>query len=90
MPSYRCHYHPIDRDGLPVPCDSGVLPFVQLQATSAEQAQRAAHALIRSPIATVERLEADETTPPHWPHAPLSRLQADRIAAQRVALGMRP
>lgn len=88
MPTYRCHYHPIDRDGLPVACDSGVLPYVQSQADSAEQAQRLAHGLTRAPpIAQVERLDPSA---PHWPHAALTRLQADRIAAQRVALGMRP
>ncbi len=87
MPTYRCHYHPTDRDGLPVPCDSGVLPYVQVQAASAEQAQRLAHKLKQAPIAQVERIDP---TPPHWPHAPLTRLQLERIAAQRVALGMRP
>ena len=55
MPTYRCHYHPTDRDGLPVPCDSGVLPYVQVQAASAEQAQRLAHKLKQAPIAQVER-----------------------------------
>lgn len=55
--SYRCSYSPIDRDGFPAPTDTGVLPFVQLQATDAEQAQRAAHALTGCPIAEVQRLE---------------------------------
>lgn len=55
--SYRCHYTPTDRDGFPVPCETGVLPFVQLRAAGAEQAQRAAHAVTGCPIAEVQRLE---------------------------------
>ncbi len=55
--SYRCHYTPTDRDGFPLPSDSGVLPFVQLQAASAELAHRAAHALTGCPIDEVQRLE---------------------------------
>lgn len=55
--SYRCTFTPLDRDGLPVPCDTGVLPFVQVQATSAEDAQRIAHALKGCPIVEVQRLD---------------------------------
>lgn len=55
--SYRCHYTPTDRDGYPVPSESGVLPFVQLQANDAEQAQRLARALTGCPISEVQRLE---------------------------------
>lgn len=55
--SYRCSYNPLDRDGFPVPADTGVLPFVQVQADDAEQAQRAAHALTGCPISEVQRLE---------------------------------
>lgn len=55
--SYRCSYNPLDRDGFPVTTDTGVLPFVQVQADDAEQAQRAAHALTGCPIAEVQRLE---------------------------------
>ena len=55
--SYRCSYSPLDRDGFPVPTDTGVLPFVQVQATDAEQAQRIAHAMTNAPIAEVQRLE---------------------------------
>lgn len=55
--SYRCHYTPLDRDGFPVPSDSGLLPFVQVKALNAEHAQRAAFATIRCPISHVERLE---------------------------------
>lgn len=59
--SYRCSYTPLDRDGFPVPCESGVLPFVQLQANDAEQAQRLAHALTGCPIDEVQRLEGVAT-----------------------------
>lgn len=55
--SYRCTYTPLDRDGFPVPSDTGVLPFVQVQATTAEEAQRAAFALKGCPITDVQRLE---------------------------------
>lgn len=58
--SYRCHYTPKDRDGWPLPCESGVLPFVQVQATDAEAAQRAAFALTGCSIAEVQRLEPNE------------------------------
>lgn len=57
MRRYRAYYAPLDRDRFPVPCDTGVLPFVQVQANDAEAAQRAAHALTGCPIASVERLE---------------------------------
>jgi hypothetical protein len=55
---YRAYYTPLDRDRFPVPCDTGVLPYVQVLATDAEHAQRAAHAVTGCPIANVERLEA--------------------------------
>jgi hypothetical protein len=55
--SYRCHYTPLDGNGFPVPSDSGLLPFVQVKASSAEHALRAAFATIRCPISHVERLE---------------------------------
>lgn len=54
---YRCAYTPTDRDRIPVPADTGVLPTVQVQARDAEQAQRLAHALVGCPIALVERLD---------------------------------
>ena len=56
--SYRCTYSPLDRDGYPQPNETGVLPAVQVQAHSAEQAQRVAFATVRAPIVQVERLEA--------------------------------
>lgn len=55
--SYRCHYTPLDRDGFPVPSDSGLQPFVQVKAANAEHALRAAFATIGCPISHVERLE---------------------------------
>jgi len=62
--SYRCHYTPTDRDGFPVPSDSGVLPFIQLQANDAEHAQRVARALTGCPISEVTRLEVADFAPP--------------------------
>lgn len=62
--SYRCHYTPVDWDRVPVPSESGVLPFIQLKAADAEQAQRAAHALTGCPIAEVQRLDPIDFTPP--------------------------
>jgi hypothetical protein len=55
--SYRCHYTPLDRNGLPVLSDPGLLPFVQLKATNAEHAHRVAFAAVGCPISYVERLE---------------------------------
>lgn len=55
--SYRCYYTPLDRHGFPVASDSGILPFLQVKATSAEHAQIAAHAIGKCPIAHVERIE---------------------------------
>ena len=55
--SYRCTYHPKGPGGYPVQSDTGVLPFVQVKATNAEHAQRAAHAVTGCAIASVERLE---------------------------------
>lgn len=62
--SYRCHYTPLDRDGFPVPSESGVLPFIQIKAESAEDALKKAFAIKCCPIAEVERLEAADFTPP--------------------------
>jgi hypothetical protein len=55
--SYRCHYHPKDRNGFPAACDTGVLPFVQVKARDAEHAQRVAHDLTGCSISNVERLD---------------------------------
>lgn len=78
---YRCTYHPNDRDGYPVHADTGVLPWVQVQAANAEAAQRAAHALTGCAIAEVQRIE------PEWPFAPLTPMQQRAVQAQRQALG---
>lgn len=59
--SYRCHYHPQDGSGFPMPADTGVLPFVQVQASSAEDALRKAHAVTGCAVATAERMERAET-----------------------------
>jgi len=55
--SYRCHFHPNDRNGFPAACDTGVLPFVQVEARDAEHAQRVAHDLTGCSISNVERLD---------------------------------
>ena len=55
--AYRCHYTPLDRDGWPVPSESGVLPFVDVRASNAEVAQRLAHARTSCPITSCERLD---------------------------------
>lgn len=58
--SYRATYHPKDINGHPVPSESGVLPSIRLQATSAEAAALLAGAFTGCVIANVERIEADE------------------------------
>lgn len=55
--SYRCSYYPNDRFGSPLAADTGVLPFVQLKATDAEDAQRKAHAVTGCAVVGVERME---------------------------------
>jgi len=55
--SYRCSYHPKDRFDSPVATDSGVLPFVNVKAHSAEDAQRQAHAKTGCAVVNVERME---------------------------------
>jgi len=54
---YRAYFTPLDQYRAPVSSESGVLPFVQLQAANAETAQRAAHAVTGCPIDRVERIE---------------------------------
>lgn len=51
--SYRCYYHPRPD----APAESGVLPFVQVKASGADQAMRSAHALLGLPIERAERIE---------------------------------
>lgn len=58
--SYRATYHPKDINGHPVPSESGVLPSIRLQATSAEAAALLAGAFTGCVIANVERIEADK------------------------------
>ena len=60
---YRAFYAPKDGGGYPVPTDSGVLPFVQIQASDAESAQRAAFALTGCSIAEVQRLDDTDYLP---------------------------
>lgn len=55
--SYRCTFTPIDRFGVPINTESGVLPWLQLRAKDAEQAARMAHASVGAPIVQVERIE---------------------------------
>lgn len=56
--SYRCHYHPTDRAGIPLQNDSGTLPFVQVKAASTDSARTLAAATVKGPIVNVERIEA--------------------------------
>ena len=55
--SYRCPYYPKDHQGYPQASESGTLPFVQVKATNAEQAQRMAHHITGCPIGDAERVE---------------------------------
>jgi hypothetical protein len=57
MNSYRCYYTPLDSDHRPVLSETGVLPYIDVRAGNAEQAQRAAHKKLHAPIAQVERRE---------------------------------
>lgn len=60
--SYRCSYHPLDRNGWPHASETGLLPSVRLQAADAEAAQRLAFATVGCPIVDVERIEPGEAT----------------------------
>jgi hypothetical protein len=51
--SYRCYYHPRPD----APAESGVLPFIQVKAGSADEAMRRAHAVLDLPIDRAERIE---------------------------------
>jgi hypothetical protein len=55
--SYRCSYHPTDGNGYPVAAETGVLPFVQVVANDAEDAQRKAHHVTGCPIVAADRVE---------------------------------
>ncbi|KRB18633.1 hypothetical protein ASE08_05205 [Rhizobacter sp. Root16D2] len=54
--SYRCSYHPLE-GAFAALCDSGVLPFVQVQAQNAEEAQRLAYHITGCAISDVQRLD---------------------------------
>jgi len=54
--SYRCYYHPRPDE----PAESGVLPSVQLQASSAEEAARLAFITLGKPVDRVERIEPEQ------------------------------
>lgn len=54
--SYRCNYHPLV-GAFAALCDSGILPFVQVQARNAEEAQRLAHHITGCAISDVQRLD---------------------------------
>lgn len=58
--SYRCHYHPRPDE----PTESGVLPYLQVQAADAEKAAQMAFATVGKPIARVERIEATQALEP--------------------------
>lgn len=57
MTTYRCYYTPKSNWGQPVLSEAGVLPYVQLEAMSAENALRAAHHVTGCPVAEAERLD---------------------------------
>ncbi|SIR00551.1 hypothetical protein [Pseudacidovorax sp. RU35E] len=57
MTTYRCFYAPLDKLGSPTMAEAGVLPFVQLQATNAEDALRKAHHVTGCPVTEAQRLE---------------------------------
>lgn len=54
--SYRCSYHPLE-GAFAALCESGVLPFVQVQAKNAEEAQRLAHHITGCAISDIQRLD---------------------------------
>jgi hypothetical protein len=62
--SYRCSYYPKDSNGWLVPCDSGVLPTVQVQAVNAEAARQLAYATTGCPVGDVLRIEPIEIPAP--------------------------
>lgn len=78
--SYRCTFTPLDRDGIPVTHECGVLPFVQVKARDAEAAQRSAHALTGCPISEVQRLDPSDSVFAVLADAH-ERAQAGRFAA---------
>lgn len=71
--SYRCYYHPRADQ----PAETGVLPFVQVKAASADHAMRSAHAVLGL---TIDRAERIEPTP-----EVLAALETIRTADTRPA-----
>lgn len=57
MRTYRCFYAPTAPWGSLALGESGVVPFVQVTASSAEEALRAAHRTTGCPITEAERLD---------------------------------
>jgi hypothetical protein len=55
--TYRCTFQPLDRDGYPVPCETGVMPYLVLMARDAEAAQRLAFDRCKAPIVGVDRID---------------------------------
>lgn len=78
--SYRCTFSPIDRFGVPIGTESGVLPWLQLRAEDAEQAARLAHASVGAPIVHVERIEPTQADLAALERA-LARDQAEHVLA---------
>lgn len=57
---YRCNFRPLTLDGFPTSCESGIEPFVDVEAANAEEASRRAYALKGCPITEVTRLEGKQ------------------------------
>lgn len=56
--NYRCYYHPLDRDRVPVGNESNHLPCVSVRARSNEEAHAKAYKKTGNcPIVDVQRLE---------------------------------
>ena len=56
--SYRCFYHPLDNDRLPVVNEANYLPSVNVRARTNQEAHNKARAKVgECPIVEVQRLE---------------------------------
>lgn len=102
--SYRCTYHPKDKFGQVILSDTGALPSIQLQATSANQAEMLAWATLGCPIASVERLdevaiagldaheltgqEAEDTLVSDFGALSLEPIEQDRLTRQLRRAGL--
>lgn len=78
--TYQCTYQPLDRDGIPVPCETGVKPYLVLMAPDAEAAHRLAHDRTKCPIVGVERIE---------PQDPRNEREANLIIADGSRIDLR-